>query len=370
MTHKTRKTMMRYFLTLVIALTIIMSAAPVYAASGMSNFKASTTYSDSTYKDVKPLWYASYVKTCYEYKLMNGNAGLFNPDGKLSVAEAIVMADRVHQIYNTGNSTLKNGTPWYQSYVDYALNNRIIKSGDFADYNAKITRAQMAYIFAKAIPESELAAKNSITTLPDVKKTDKYGSYIFNLYNAGVLSGSDAYGTFNPNSEIARSEAAAIIARVVIPSQRQDVTLLEKYKDSILCIPMPQGSMYELQDNAYSYTAPDSLTVATVSAEKESSFSGLSIDFMDMDYLGGILTDELSNEGITSSVRKSTQVSFGSVKAYKYELLINNSGVNMTAYAYMFIDNSTLYEVSFISVNTSLLGKMNSLFTVNGYYSK
>ncbi len=367
-----QKTMKKYLLTFVLLLAIIMQAMPAYAASGMDNFKATATYSATTYSDVKSnLWYAVPVKTCFEYKLMNGNgAGQFLPDGELSVAEAIVMACRVHQIYNTGENTLKNGSPWYQTYVDYAINNGIIKSADFTDYNAKITRAQMSYIFANAIPEVELTAKNNITTLPDLNTSDKYASSIYKLYNAGVLSGADAYGTFNPNSKIARREAAAIIARVAIPSQRLELILLEKHSNGILSISMPQASTYELQDGTHSYTAADSLTVATINNETQSSFSGLSITLLDVDYLSGILIDELKDSGITASVQKSSTVSFGNVKAYKYELAINNSGVNMTAYAYMFIDRSTLYEVNFVSVNTPLLKKMDSLFTVNGNYSK
>lgn len=367
-----KKAMNKYLLALVLVLTMLMLVTPVYATSGMDNFKASSTYSDSTYKDVKPLWYETYVKTCYEYKLMNGNGGLFDPDGKLSVAEAIVMADRVHQIYNTGDSTLKNGTPWYQTYVDYAISNGIIKSGDFSDYGAKITRAQMAYIFANALPKSELAAKNNVSSLPDVKKTDKYGSYIFDLYNAGVLTGSDVYGTFNPNSEIARYEAAAIIARIAIPSQRQDVALLEKYTSGILGISLPQGSIYEYEDeNNYLYRTSDSLTAAMITKTTESSLNGLNITFMDMGYLGNILTGNLSEQGITSSsIKKSSAVSFGNLKAYKYELTLNDNGVDISAYAYMFIDKSTLYMVNFVSVNQSLLKKIDSLFTVNGCYSK
>ena len=54
------------------------------------------------------------------------------------------MADRVHGIFTDGESTLTNGTPWYQPYVDYALEKGIIQAEDFSDYTAKVTRAQMA----------------------------------------------------------------------------------------------------------------------------------------------------------------------------------------------------------------------------------
>jgi hypothetical protein len=97
----------------------------------------------------------------------------------------------------------------------------------------------------------------------------------------------------------------------------------------------------------------------------------MAITFMDMGYIGNILTSSLSEQGITtSSIQKSSTVSFGNVKAYKYELTIREDGVNMSAYAYMLIDKSTLYMVNFVSVNQSLLKRIDSLFTVNGCYSK
>ncbi|MFR6378563.1 MAG: hypothetical protein ACLUNZ_00710 [Evtepia sp.] len=66
----------------------------------------------------------------------------FSPTGALTVAEAIVMADRLHEIYTTGQSTLTNGEPWYQTYVDYALENGIVQAGDFTSYTAQATAAK------------------------------------------------------------------------------------------------------------------------------------------------------------------------------------------------------------------------------------
>lgn len=49
---------------------------------------------------------------------------------------------------------------------------------------------------------------------------DKYASDIYELYEAGILSGSDANGTFNPNSNITRAVIASIIMRMALPTQR------------------------------------------------------------------------------------------------------------------------------------------------------
>ena len=149
----------------------------------------------------------------------------FQPKGNLTVAEAIVMACRVHQIFEEGQSTLENGTPWYQPYVDYALSEGIIASSDFSDYTAYITRSEMAYVFYNALPQSCYTAINKIGNIPDVDDSVSNAYEITALYEAGILTGSNSYGTFYPYRNITRAEAAAIIARVAVPSLREEFTL-------------------------------------------------------------------------------------------------------------------------------------------------
>ena len=110
---------------------------------------------------------------------------------------------------------------WYDMYVDYAIDNGIITKTTFANYTRNATRAELAGLFAAALPAEYFGAINEIKGIPDVKKTDKYAKDILMLYNAGVVLGSDAEVTFNPNSDIKRSEVAAIINRVALPESRQ-----------------------------------------------------------------------------------------------------------------------------------------------------
>jgi len=77
----------------------------------------------------------------------------------------------------------------------------------------------MAYIFSRSLPESEFAQINNITSIPDVNQSTRYNDAIFLLYRAGVLTGN-AQGTFRPNDNINRAEAAAIISRVILPDTR------------------------------------------------------------------------------------------------------------------------------------------------------
>lgn len=83
----------------------------------------------------------------------------------------------------------------------------------------------MAYVFANTLPESELQPINTVDSLPDVGENTMNRNAIFKLYRAGVLTGSDSSGTFGPSETITRAAAAAIIARMAIPSERKILKL-------------------------------------------------------------------------------------------------------------------------------------------------
>lgn len=181
-----------------------------------------------TFADVSSdSWYQSAVTYAYSLGLMVGISDTsFNPMGNLSLAEAITMAVRVRNNYDGGsNSDFSSSGEWYRPYVDYAIQKNIISEDDFSDYTRTATRAEMAYIFARALPSEGLAPINTVTSLPDVAMTDPYGSEIYQLYRAGVLTGTDSSGTFHPNSSITRSETAAIITRMILTSERKNLAL-------------------------------------------------------------------------------------------------------------------------------------------------
>ncbi|MBQ3405202.1 MAG: S-layer homology domain-containing protein, partial [Oscillospiraceae bacterium] len=169
------------------------------------------------------------------------------------------------------------GSPWYQPYVNYAISNNIISSSDFSDYTAKISRADMAYIFYRSLPTSEFGVLNNIYSIPDVNSApSRDQNSIRQLYYAGVLTGSDSYGTFNPNNNITRAEAAAIISRVAISTERKQVTLLYKVTDGIVTFGIPQtGPLKEsTSDGSTFHYADGAAVLSTVKRVSDSSLKG------------------------------------------------------------------------------------------------
>ena len=162
-------------------------------------------------------WYYDTVSIVCDANLMRGTSDTtFNPEGSMTVAEAITMGARLYNSIRGGTDvtfTASASGNWFDVYVSFAIKNGIIKADDFSDYTRTATRAEMAYIFYHSVTPAYLSAINSWNSLPDVTIYDKYGSEIYSLYNAGILTGNDSYGTFGPSSEITRAQAAAILGR-------------------------------------------------------------------------------------------------------------------------------------------------------------
>ena len=81
----------------------------------------------------------------------------------------------------------------------------------------------MAYIFASTLPVNELPQINTVKSLPDVNSSTKYQDSIFLLYRAGIITGNDSVGTFAPETNITRAQAAAIITRIALPAERKSL---------------------------------------------------------------------------------------------------------------------------------------------------
>ena len=201
--------------------TLFLSGTSVSVVMGDGSAKRS--YRAGQFRDVdESKWYgvdgAKTVAGVWNNRLMDGmSEDRFGVGSPLTIAQALAVADKIHCEYETGApmpAGSASGSKWYQYFADYAIEQGIIKAGEFSDYEAFATRAEMVHIFAHCLPESEFAALVPLDSLPDVKQSDKYGSEIFMFYRAGILTGSDNAGSFRPGDRIVREEAAAIFLHV------------------------------------------------------------------------------------------------------------------------------------------------------------
>ncbi len=210
--------------------TVSVKAEGGQPQPGGVHFERVNIYFQDQFTDVPAnQWYTDNVAEAFELGLMKGNSDTsFNPYGSVTVAQAVTMAARIHSIYTKGYEDFQQTGKWYQVYMDYAYENGIISLAYYnCDVSQKASRAQFAEIFAKSMPAEGLAAINHVAdgAIPDVGMGSRYAEYVYTLYRAGILTGNDANGTFNPSTYITRAEAAAIVSRMAESDNRASITL-------------------------------------------------------------------------------------------------------------------------------------------------
>ncbi len=194
---------------------------------GLDNFQSHGSYNDP-FTDVNyGDWFYENVRSAYLYGLMAGTGnGRFNVLGKVTVAEAVTVAARLHSIFYTGSENfVQSGDVWYQVYVDYAQNNGIM-THTYDDFTRPATRWEFAELLAHAFPADALPAINDISwgAIPDVDTSAPWAEAVYRLYRAGILTGVDSSGSFQPDASISRAEIAALVTRMAVPDLRKQVS--------------------------------------------------------------------------------------------------------------------------------------------------
>lgn len=229
-------------------------------------FGLTTPTASAAFSDVPSnAWYYGDVNDVQKYGLFNGvGDNRFDPQGKLTLAQAITLAARTHAVLN--KRTISNtGNPWYQPYLNYAIQNGIYATSEYGtNYNVGCSRMAMAVLFQRVFPKSTEQNLNTVTSLPDVQNSGS-GAAVFYLYRQGILTGNDEYGTFKPDSGISRAETAAILNRVMDTSKRKKFvlkaapeslpelkSLLGKSKSQVIDILGTDYKRY-YRDDAYAY---------------------------------------------------------------------------------------------------------------------
>lgn len=226
-------------------------------------------YTESTYKDVNNNhWYKDGACNCYKMGLMKGKGDCaFDPSGNVLVAEAISIASRVHALYNSGTKSViplsSEGDKWWQSSLDYATKNKIVKSSDFKtnDMQRPATREELAYILGNSLPDKELEVINKDIKFNDVKTSSKYTDEVMQLAKAGVIGGYTD-GTFKPTQSISRAETAVIVNRLVTTKER---VKQDQNKTTGTTVYVREDEITDKNGNQTIYTTPSNgLTPITV----------------------------------------------------------------------------------------------------------
>ena len=167
-------------------------------------------------------WYYQSVAAQQQLGLLNGvGNNRFAPNDTVTVAQVLTVATRIYEKYH-GKSTTAQGSNWMEQAKNKAISYRLITKSQYSssDLTRVATRQETIGILYHAIDEKEYPVLNEQTALPDMNNDDTYFNEILNMYRAGIISGSDNFGTFNPTTSITRAEFATILTRMVVPALR------------------------------------------------------------------------------------------------------------------------------------------------------
>ena len=205
-------------------------AAGSSAAKISDRFPSVRDYDEAGFKDVKASeWYASYIESAYEEGLMSGiSAGSFEPDGNVTLAQAITIAARIYSRLYDADKEFENvtGVNWLKPYSEYAVEKGIITDetadSEFLDY--EISRAQFAEIISGALKDADCSQINDIDDgdFSDIADSGSAGEAVYRLCRGGIITG-DSHGLFNPEDSLTRAQMAAILARITDESQRVEL---------------------------------------------------------------------------------------------------------------------------------------------------
>ena len=243
------------FALLVAALALALSISAFAYSEGPVQDAAAPAQEETTSEDSTPFvllrvyegqfadvkggdWFAPSVVSAYEYGLLSGRGnGAFAPGDNVTLAEMLTIAARLRAIYTTGGEEIIPAAPpeesWYQPYVDYLKAENLLDNRFEGAYHLPASRAQMAGIFAFALPAEWHDEPNAllVTTayasgdfIADVTDKTPYRSEILLMYRRGLLSGMDDAGSFAPERSVSRAEIAALLTRVVEPETRLTLT--------------------------------------------------------------------------------------------------------------------------------------------------
>lgn len=221
--------MKRTLLSLLVCLALVL-ASPF--ARGVEGDLLPPILSYPGYADVEMGdWFFDSAVLCYETGLITGSDKGFEPYREMTVAEAAAVAARVREAISDEAIPVPipdPSIPWYQHYADY-LRRAAEQSGssyygliDWEDLSKQATRRDFLVFLALAVDghQEDFPPINAVTSLPDVSGDNVISFF----YNAGILTGTDKYGTFAPDKSLTRAEGAAMAARIVRPSLRLTFT--------------------------------------------------------------------------------------------------------------------------------------------------
>ncbi len=167
---------------------------------------------DEGYTDMINHWSRSIVARLDGYGVVSGYGdGTFRPEKQMSVAEFLKM-----MLVSMGNVQENGSIYWASEYVNKAIELGLIEQTEFPDYDAKITRMQMARIVANALGNKtdadEYTVKSKIYDYAEI--AEDYKEDVIVAVGEKIITGYED-GSFRPYDVVTRAQASAVMVRFI-----------------------------------------------------------------------------------------------------------------------------------------------------------
>ena len=213
---------------LLLALGLSIVTTPALASSGVSFSDVPSTH-----------WAYGSIQTMADMGIVGGvGGGKFDPNGKVSTAQFAAMVVRAFYADEQEGRT-SNVDKWWAVSMSIAQDRNLVRettagktyktdnetgaeSWNIAAVEAPMTRADMAIVLTYTMDRQGMAAPSAAELEATRAKiadyntiADNYKDAVTIAYNRGLLKGVDSKGSFNPNGQLTRAEACAVLERML-----------------------------------------------------------------------------------------------------------------------------------------------------------
>lgn len=182
--------------------------------------------------DIKGHWAEEAMVWAVDNEVMNGTSGnTMSPDDTLTVAEFIVMIDRITltdvEIIVLTDMIEYHSNHWADTSVRIAVRAGLTEGMDasYFVWDNTITRADMAVLVSNALtalkeePGDTTGVSEHIADWDSIKDTPQ-AEAILTCFSKGIIGGTDSKGTFNAGGSVTRATAAVLAQRIMDSSVR------------------------------------------------------------------------------------------------------------------------------------------------------
>lgn len=213
-------------------LTALLLSSSLPAIAAETDWLIPKTNDVPAFTDTAGIWCEPEIAVVCQAGLMEGQSETrFSPSATLMPEHIVAVCARLYSLLTGGDGIVapaQEGESWYQPYYDYLAQALDYTGGaDTLMINFHATKYPVKrWMFVELLSLTLEASKVDLPAINNLERVpDSTDPAVLEFYNAGILTGSDAYGTFDANGVLNRGQAAAMLARLVDPALRQTFTL-------------------------------------------------------------------------------------------------------------------------------------------------